>query len=88
MVERVSCRGKKSRQPGLARWLAALVLVGTVQALHAASPASDINIATYNLRLNTAFDCPSAGPQRRDEVKALIRYHGCDIVGGQEGMQD
>ncbi len=88
MIEGVSCRGKKSRQPGLLRWLAALLLAGIAQATCAAAPTPEINIATYNLRLNTASDGPNAWPQRREAVKALIRYHEFDIVGTQEGLPD
>jgi len=48
----------------------------------------DINIATYNLRLNVASDGPNAWPQRREAVKALIRFHEFDILGTQEGLPD
>ena len=92
MIGRLSCRGKIWRQPasarGLAQILFGLLAFVAVQLAYAAAPSSDINIATYNLRLNTPSDGPNAWPQRRDAVKALIRYHEFDIVGTQEGLPD
>lgn len=45
-------------------------------------------LATYNLRLNLASDGPNAWPARRAQVLALIRYHGWDVFGTQEGLPD
>lgn len=47
-----------------------------------------LTAATYNLRLNLASDGPNAWPQRRDAVRALIRYHEIDLLGTQEGLID
>lgn len=47
-----------------------------------------INIASYNLRLNTAHDGQNAWPHRKEAVQSLIRYHEFDIFGTQEGLQD
>jgi endonuclease/exonuclease/phosphatase family metal-dependent hydrolase len=49
---------------------------------------TEINIATYNLRLAVASDGPNAWPHRVDAVKALIRYHEFDILGTQEGLPE
>lgn len=46
------------------------------------------NAATYNLRLNLAQDGPNAWPQRKEAVKALIRYHEFDLLGTQEGLPE
>jgi endonuclease/exonuclease/phosphatase family metal-dependent hydrolase len=46
------------------------------------------NAATYNLRLNLASDGADAWPQRKEAVKALIRYHEIDLLGTQEGLID
>lgn len=90
MKVRLSCSGKISRQPffsrGAARALLALLGFCAVQAAFAAASSPEINIATYNLRLDTASDGPNAWPHRVDAVKALIRYHEFDIVGTQEGL--
>ncbi|OIN59257.1 endonuclease/exonuclease/phosphatase family protein [Arsenicibacter rosenii] len=46
-----------------------------------------INIASYNLRYNTPNDGPNAWPNRKENVKALVRYHEWDIFGTQEGLR-
>lgn len=45
-----------------------------------------INIATYNLRLDTPNDGLDAWEHRKDNVNGLIRFHDFDIVGTQEGF--
>lgn len=45
-----------------------------------------IVIATYNVRMNTASDSLNAWPNRKENVKALIRFHEWDIFGTQEGF--
>lgn len=45
-----------------------------------------VTIATYNLRMNTASDSLNAWPHRKENVKALIRFHEWDIFGTQEGF--
>lgn len=47
-----------------------------------------INVATYNIRYDTPQDGINAWPNRRDAVKALIRYHELDVFGTQEGLAD
>jgi endonuclease/exonuclease/phosphatase family metal-dependent hydrolase len=47
-----------------------------------------LDVATYNLRLNTPADGPDAWPRRREAVLALIRRHGFDVLGTQEGLAD
>lgn len=47
-----------------------------------------ITIATYNLRLNTEDDGINAWPNRKENVKALVRFHEFDIWGTQEGFID
>jgi len=51
-----------------------------------AAAAAPINVASFNLRYDTAQDGPNAWPARREMVKALIRHHEFDIVGTQEGL--
>jgi hypothetical protein len=92
MIGYLSCRGKFLRQSDFSRTavrlLAGLLLAGVAQFASAAAPSPEINVATYNLRLNTASDGPNAWPQRVDTVKALVRYHEFDILGTQEGLPD
>lgn len=62
-----------------------LCLLGLAPASHAAEPW---RLATWNLRLNVASDGPDAWPLRRAQVLALIRYHGWDVFGTQEGLPE
>lgn len=43
-------------------------------------------VATWNLRLDVASDGANAWPARRETVKALVRFHGFDLFGTQEGL--
>lgn len=53
-----------------------------------AAASAPINVASFNLRMNTPQDGPNAWPARKEMVKALIRHHGFDIVGTQEGLPE
>ena len=46
----------------------------------------ELNIATYNLRLDTPNDSLDAWEHRKENVNGLIRFHDFDIVGTQEGF--
>ena len=64
-------------------WLAVLhTTLGCAQPVPA-----PLRVATYNLRMNTASDGPNAWPQRKELVKALVRYHHFDVFGTQEGFR-
>jgi len=45
-----------------------------------------LRVASYNLRMDTRSDSLNAWPYRKENVKALIKYHDIDIVGTQEGF--
>ncbi|GGG77194.1 endonuclease [Parapedobacter pyrenivorans] len=47
---------------------------------------AEIRVASYNLRMDTPRDSLNAWPNRKENVKALIRYHDFDIIGTQEGF--
>lgn len=47
-----------------------------------------ITIATYNIRYNTQNDGINAWPNRKEAVKALVRFHEFDLFGTQEGLRD
>lgn len=53
-----------------------------------AQKTAPMNVATYNLRFNNPGDGINAWPNRKETVKALIRYHEFDIFGTQEGLID
>ncbi|WP_025764573.1 endonuclease/exonuclease/phosphatase family protein [Dyadobacter tibetensis] len=62
-----------------------LTLFTTVTA--SAQKSSPLTIASYNLRYNNAGDGVNAWPNRKEEVKALIRYHDFDLMGTQEALR-
>lgn len=45
-----------------------------------------LTIATYNIRYDNPGDGLNAWPNRKENVKALIRFHDFDIFGTQEGL--
>lgn len=46
-----------------------------------------LNIASYNIRMDTPRDGLNAWQHRKEFVNGLIRFHNFDIVGTQEGFQ-
>ncbi|MGQ8336116.1 endonuclease/exonuclease/phosphatase family protein [Sunxiuqinia sp. A32] len=65
----------------------AVVVFFYVFIIHTSAQTNNYIIAaTYNLRQNTPADGNNAWPNRKEEVKSLIRYHEFDILGTQEGF--
>ncbi|CAG5073026.1 hypothetical protein DYBT9623_04554 [Dyadobacter sp. CECT 9623] len=62
-----------------------LLLLLTLSTLSFAQK-NTINVASYNLRYNTANDGVNAWPNRKENVKGLIRFHEFDIFGVQEAL--
>ena len=52
-----------------------------------AQSSTPITVASYNLRYNTEGDGVNAWPNRKENVKALIRFHDFDLIGTQEGLR-
>lgn len=50
-------------------------------------PVDYLNVASYNLRMDTRNDGINSWSNRKDNVNALIRYHDFDIFGTQEGFR-
>lgn len=46
-----------------------------------------MNVASYNILMDTKRDHPNAWKYRREMVKEIIRFHDFDIVGTQEAFQ-
>ncbi|MDR3142704.1 MAG: endonuclease/exonuclease/phosphatase family protein [Tannerellaceae bacterium] len=46
----------------------------------------NLNVATYNLRMDTPRDGKNSWVYRKEMVKGLIRFHDFDIFGTQEGF--
>ena len=53
-----------------------------------AQKTTPVVIATYNIRYNNPGDSLNAWSHRKENVKALIRFHEFDIFGTQEGLID
>ncbi|MES2418462.1 MAG: endonuclease/exonuclease/phosphatase family protein [Bacteroidota bacterium] len=47
-----------------------------------------INVITYNIRLNLASDGINAWPNRKDNVKALVKFYDTDILCVQEALPE
>ncbi|TKC05597.1 endonuclease/exonuclease/phosphatase family protein [Pedobacter polaris] len=47
-----------------------------------------INVMSYNIRLNVASDGINAWPNRKDNVKALIKFYDTDILCVQEALPE
>jgi len=50
--------------------------------------SQQINIVSFNIRLNTAADGENAWPHRTEMVTDLLRFHEADIFGLQEALYD
>lgn len=51
-----------------------------------AEKKNSLNIATFNLRMDTPNDGADSWPNRKEMAKGLIRFHDFDVVGTQEGF--
>ena len=47
-----------------------------------------INVMSYNIRLNTNSDGVNAWPNRKDNVKALVKFYDTDILCVQEALPE
>lgn len=64
----------------------ALLCLSLLSTAAFAQQAATLNLATYNVRLNTAQDGANAWPHRKEMVKELVRYHEFDVFATQEGL--
>lgn len=62
-----------------------MLLIGSVTYAQR-KPANYINVMSYNIRLNVASDGENAWPNRKNNVKALVRFHDADILCVQEAL--
>ncbi|MHA4738829.1 endonuclease/exonuclease/phosphatase family protein [Dyadobacter sp. MSC1_007] len=58
----------------------------TISTASFAQKTTTINVGSYNLRYNTPNDGINAWPNRKENVKGLIRFHEFDIFGVQEAL--
>ena len=50
--------------------------------------AQELNVMTFNIRLNTAGDSLNAWPYRKDNAASQIIFHEIHILGVQEALHD
>jgi endonuclease/exonuclease/phosphatase family metal-dependent hydrolase len=50
--------------------------------------SQDLNVMTFNIRLNTKADSLNAWPFRKDKVASQILFHQAHILGVQEALHD
>jgi endonuclease/exonuclease/phosphatase family metal-dependent hydrolase len=50
--------------------------------------AQDMNVMSFNIRLNTSSDSLNAWPYRKDKVASTILYYQTHILGVQEALHD
>jgi len=50
--------------------------------------AQEINIISFNIRLNTSHDSENAWPHRSKMASGLLRFHDADIFGLQEALYE
>ena len=53
-----------------------------------ASFSQELNVMTFNIRLNTATDDLDAWPYRKDKVASQILFHNVHLLGVQEALHD
>lgn len=49
-------------------------------------PVNYINVISYNIRYNNTGDKENAWPNRKENVKALVKFHDADILCVQEAL--
>src|SRR5690554_1787031 len=54
--------------------------------LLAQNNVTTLNVASYNIRMDTPRDSLDAWEHRKENVNGLIRFHDFDIFGIQEGF--
>ena len=64
------------------------VLCLSLANLSYAQKKQPINIISYNIRLNVASDGLNAWPNRKENVKALVKFYDADILCVQEALPD
>ncbi len=70
------------------RTLVFLCLYLSVLSMANAQKNQPINIISYNIRLNLASDGVNAWPNRKDDVKALVKFYDTDILCVQEALPE
>lgn len=70
------------------RTLSLLFICISLVTLANAQKNQPINIISYNIRLNVKSDGINAWPNRKDNVKALVKFYDADILCVQEALPE
>lgn len=70
------------------RILVLLLMCLSIVPIANAQKNQPINVISYNIRLNVASDGVNAWPNRKDNVKALVRFYDTDILCVQEALPE
>lgn len=68
-------------------WLCLLMLSASTLPAQSKKETTTLNLASFNLRMDTHSDGENAWPNRKEMVNGLIRFHDLDIIGTQEGFK-
>jgi hypothetical protein len=82
---------KKYRYMKMLRWMlvvASVLLTESFYPVFAKSKKTTMNVASFNIRLNTTKDSTDAWPYRAQMVTDLIQYHEFDVFGVQEALPE
>ncbi|MEQ7799040.1 endonuclease/exonuclease/phosphatase family protein [Pedobacter sp. ASV1-7] len=66
--------------------LCSVLLLLSVTVTAQRKPANYINVMSFNIRYNNTNDGVNAWPNRKDNVKALVKFHDADILCVQEAL--
>lgn len=50
--------------------------------------AQSLHVMSFNIRYNNSNDGYNAWPHRKEMVESMIRFHGADLIGIQEAVQN
>jgi len=70
------------------RTILTLLIAVSIFSVANAQKNQPINIMSYNIRLNVASDGVNAWPNRKDNVKALVKFYDTDILCVQEALPE
>jgi endonuclease/exonuclease/phosphatase family metal-dependent hydrolase len=65
-----------------------ILLFITAVLLTVVSTAQDLNVMTFNIRLNIAVDSLNAWPYRKDKLASQVLFHDVQLLGVQEALHD
>lgn len=65
-------------------WISFMVACLASVQLFAAQKGDEMNVMSYNIRMDTSGDGENAWPYRKDLAGSMIRFHEVDIFGAQE----